>query len=418
MKITFLIRFLFRMSGRCKHLFACLFKLEFIVRSGLNDPSVTDGDRQWGLPATKDVTAPQIIKDLDWTQDVFGKTPAYSLNSMEKREYVASNDPVVMDTLLNELKMIAPLVAVSKVLTTDKDQDALCIYVDNMKKSKADVKEIINNIKVKYGGLDNRTRVEKITRQHQDTKELSEKGDELWRLHRRLRITASIAHTAYRKARELRTSFAGKTETEIATLTTMDTLTRTLVDSMKGIRNFARLPPQLEWGKKKEEAALNAYLNQTTLRKDCPNFKVERPGLIIDSHRPYFGATPDAIVGCECHGRRVVELKCPYTCNDEDATRAPKSISEAPFWCSMEKERTGKLILRRMSPYFIQCMMQMAVTGIYECDFYAWGPVGTGFGIQKEPELILYDPGYWEEIESDLRWFYETVFLPYYLSTP
>lgn len=408
---------IFRMSGRCKHLFACLFKFEFIVRSGLNDPSVTDGDRQWGLPATKDVTAPQIVKELDWSQDVYGKTPAYALNSVEKQEYAAVNDPLAVNALLDEIKVIAPLVAVSKVLSSENEQDALCIYLDCMKRSNVNAKKVLNIIKLKYGGVDNRNRVEKITRHHLEMEELSAAGEELWRLHRRLRITASFAHTAYQKARNLRNLFEDKSDDEIATSTTTETLTQTLMDSIKGIRRFAALPRPLAWGREKEETALKAYLAQTTINKNCPNFKVECPGLIIDSCRPYLGATPNAIVGCECHGRRIVELKCPYTCNDVDKSKLPKPIDEAPFWCAVEK-RTGQLILNRTSPYYIQCMMQMALSGIFICDFYAWCPIGRGTGIQKEPELIVYDSELWENVESDLRWLYETVFLPFYLLSP
>lgn len=409
------------MSGRCKHLFACLFKLEFIVRSGLNDPSVTDGDRQWGLPATKDVTAPQIVEDLDWSMDVFGKTPAYALNSTEKRNYAAANDPLNLESILEELKAVAPLIAVSRVLTTETDQDALCNYVDEMKRSKVGAKDVIKNIKLKYGGTDNRNRLEKITRQHQETPEQSAKGEELWRLHRRLRITASYAFNYYRKASELRTRFFEKTDSEIAALTTKDTITMTLLDALKGIQRFARrLPAPMAWGKENEPTALEAYLNQLTFNKDCPNFKVEQPGLVIDALRPYFGATPDAIVGCECHGRRLVEIKCPYTCrdkNEKNESIPAKPIKEAPFWCPVEK-KNGRLVLLRTSDYYIQCTMQMAMTGIYECDFYAWCPTGTGFGEQKEPQLIKFDPDFWEEIELKLRWFYECVFMPFYLSSP
>lgn len=42
------------------------------------------------------------------------------------------------------------------------------------------------------------------------------------------------------------------------------------------------------------------------------NFTICDAGLFISTERPYIGASPDAIVACDCCGRGVVEIKCPF----------------------------------------------------------------------------------------------------------
>ena len=45
-------------------------------------------------------------------------------------------------------------------------------------------------------------------------------------------------------------------------------------------------------------------------------FILEDAGLFISMERPYIGASPDAIVTCECCGKGTVEVKCPFCFKD------------------------------------------------------------------------------------------------------
>ena len=42
------------------------------------------------------------------------------------------------------------------------------------------------------------------------------------------------------------------------------------------------------------------------------NFKSKKCGLFVDGNRPYIGASPDALMECECHQKFVIEIKCLY----------------------------------------------------------------------------------------------------------
>lgn len=48
------------------------------------------------------------------------------------------------------------------------------------------------------------------------------------------------------------------------------------------------------------------------------NFKFTECGLFVNIEYPYFGASPDGIVECDCCGRGVLEIKCPYTLKGRD----------------------------------------------------------------------------------------------------
>ena len=41
------------------------------------------------------------------------------------------------------------------------------------------------------------------------------------------------------------------------------------------------------------------------------NFQIQLTGLHIDACFPAFGASPDALVKCDCHDMGVLEIKCP-----------------------------------------------------------------------------------------------------------
>jgi len=227
--------------------------------------------------------------------------------------------------------------------------------------------------------------------------------------------------TVFNKSKRIRSSFDGATDLEKVALR-QKALNVTLLDQLRGIDHFAAapLPRAMKWGRDNEPVALNRYVSDLPDSMKCQHFEVIRPGLLIDPKIPYLGASPDAIVGCgfvgcECYGWRLVEIKCPHSCETS-------TVENAPFWDQKHKEETGQLLLDRKNPFYLQMIMQMALTRaddggvVHKCDFYAWCPMGTGNGVQKEPELIEFNLALWEEVRNNISWFYEDVFLPFHLS--
>ena len=65
------------------------------------------------------------------------------------------------------------------------------------------------------------------------------------------------------------------------------------------------------YGKKEEPKAIKAY--NTYMQKSHSNVNVSSCGLHVSHETPFLGASPDGVLECDCHGKRLIEVKCPIT---------------------------------------------------------------------------------------------------------
>ena len=65
----------------------------------------------------------------------------------------------------------------------------------------------------------------------------------------------------------------------------------------------------IKYGREHEGLARTCYENLQKCRHR--NFEIQLTGLHIDARFPALGASPDALVNCDCHGMGVLEIKCP-----------------------------------------------------------------------------------------------------------
>ena len=70
-----------------------------------------------------------------------------------------------------------------------------------------------------------------------------------------------------------------------------------------------------KYGCNHEDAARLKYIE--VLGKVHKNLIVIQSGLILDPMLPFFGATPDGLVHCDCCQCGILEIKCPYSCKDK-----------------------------------------------------------------------------------------------------
>ena len=40
---------------------------------------------------------------------------------------------------------------------------------------------------------------------------------------------------------------------------------------------------------------------------------MQNTGLHINAKFPYLGASPGSLIQCDCHGKGVLDIKCPYS---------------------------------------------------------------------------------------------------------
>ena len=133
---------------------------------------------------------------------------------------------------------------------------------------------------------DDRNFIEKSTRSQSDSL--------TWHQLRTGRITASVAHQVLH--------------------TDMDNPSKSLILKIcmltKNIKSSAILR-----GRENEENAIIALANE--LKKTHVNVKIEKCGLRLHSNHHFIGASADGIGSCDCHGKLLIEVKCPFKHKDK-----------------------------------------------------------------------------------------------------
>ena len=125
-----------------------------------------------------------------------------------------------------------------------------------------------------------------------------------------------------------------------------------------------------QWGIDHEDLAKALFSEAITTSH--VNLQVHSCGLIIHPSCSYLGASPDSIVECDCCGRGVLEVKCPYQCKDQSF----KNASENPSFCLdyVCDSIPTSFALRSNHSYFYQVQLQMKVCAVYYCYFVVWSP--------------------------------------------
>ncbi len=66
------------------------------------------------------------------------------------------------------------------------------------------------------------------------------------------------------------------------------------------------------WGIKNEGVAIRR-LEKYLLTEDLhAGFQLRESGLVVSPDYPFLAASPDRVMTCPCHGKVMIEVKCPY----------------------------------------------------------------------------------------------------------
>lgn len=117
---------------------------------------------------------------------------------------------------------------------------------------------------------------------------------------------------------------------------------------------------------------------------------------------PYFGATPDGIVECDCCGRGCVEVKCPFTFKDI----MPCHIMDKHYCLNHHFGKECDNQLKFDHRYFVQVQAQMAVCDLSYCDFVVYTTVGVHI------ERIFFDLNYFNSMKLKITTFFCSKILP------
>ncbi len=112
-------------------------------------------------------------------------------------------------------------------------------------------------------------------------------------------------------------------------------------------------------------------------------------GLCVHPDFPYLGASPDGVVECDCCGRGVIEIKCPFSCRERSFSKASE---DSPSFCLGTNE-DGQFQLKKNHAYYYQVQLQMKLCDLNYADFIIW----------RESELVVI------RIEQDLTFLEEAL---------
>nr|XP_012139969.1 PREDICTED: uncharacterized protein LOC105662418 [Megachile rotundata] len=168
--------------------------------------------------------------------------------------------------------------------------------------------------------------------------------------------------------------------------------------SCKNLIKNILYPPKLtslaiKWGKEKEILARQEL-------EEILGIKINECGLFIDSEFPYFGASPDGIVGEDT----IVEIKCPYAARQMSPTDAIINKVGEMYRIFNKNDDTR---MNEKDGYYYQIQGQLHITQRKYCIFAIWTP----FGIKHT--IVERDDTFWQmKMLSPLKQFYEECLVP------
>ncbi|KAJ8017633.1 hypothetical protein HOLleu_44819 [Holothuria leucospilota] len=143
--------------------------------------------------------------------------------------------------------------------------------------------------------------------------------------------------------------------------------------------------------KAREEYSAHMFFNHD-------NFTVEESGLVINPAFPHIGASPDGIINCNCCGRGVLEVKCPFCVKESTAEEHE---------CLVSDKESGKETFRlsKRHQYYYQVQTQLFVCQTEYCDFLVC--TEKNFHLER----ITPDAEFWKSVEKQATNFFRNVVL-------
>ena len=111
------------------------------------------------------------------------------------------------------------------------------------------------------------------------------------------------------------------------------------------------------YGKEMEPVAFHAFAEYFRLHHE--NTTVSQTGLNVNAEFPHLGTSPDRVVSCSCHGKVLLEIKCPHKYKNE--------LSGWDLDPGFPVSSNG--CIDEGHPYYYQLQHQMLVTGFEKIIF-------------------------------------------------
>ncbi|CAG9760104.1 unnamed protein product [Ceutorhynchus assimilis] len=139
------------------------------------------------------------------------------------------------------------------------------------------------------------------------------------------------------------------------------------------------------YGTKTESTAIRQY--ETDWLE--PGSYIVKVGLIIKLLQPWLAGSRDGVVilGNNIMDKRLLEVKCPYTCQDKPIYDEEEKIFNVNYLTIGENGAQ----LKRSNQIYTQVQIQMYVTNIPNCDLYIYSSKGSALVKVPRDEMFSRD---------------------------
>lgn len=158
----------------------------------------------------------------------------------------------------------------------------------------------------------------------------------------------------------------------------------------------------MKWGRDHEDTAIQDWLYDA--RSEHVNLEYKSCGIFIDKEKPIFGASPDGLIECDCCGKGVLEVKCPYKYRGLKVENAAKLENRKWY---LAYDANEQLIVNKDHPVYSQIQGQMKITE------RSYGYVIIWTTKNYKAIRVDYDEYFCNEMFDKMSHVYETVILPH-----
>ena len=346
----------FRLTGVCKHVAALLYHVENCVSQGLNK-ACTSVQQKWHKPR-KHLNTSAFLSDV--------KTPKTSnrrpRTERSKRDILDPRPPhlrkkkSLMDFNMTALSNITNGKAAALLYAKFPVREDLSSHHDPMIISH---EEIVNtsvndkvpavldiiqeNLNLSYDDFIEKLTIKKDAQEYLAKETIDQVNSEVWFQQRKGRITASVMHgVLYHVQKD---TIVGK----------FDSLVSRILGQTKSFYSKAVIH-----GREHEPIARKAVTSK--LRKSHRKLTVQETGTWVSLTHPIIAASPDGLVNCECCGRGVLEIKCPY--RDTLMTVAEYAQSGTSRYKNAQHKtvvivENGEVVINKKHQYYTQLQTQL-----------------------------------------------------------
>ena len=301
------------LHGGCNHIVAMLFKIESAAATGATNPSKTSQLCTWNVPSGSKVNVkPKAIEELTFTKCTY--TSGKENNAQDAREKFMAYLPSLYESHNTELDDKSDIRAgLYSILSDDIRTSCLAENIEGMRLSnlattatavplslpamvenfsynkiisvKQNINQLILELKLDKNDI---TLIKNAT--------INQAQSPIWYEQRKARITASNFHRVYTRSKTL--------------------MKEPCESAASLVREILKDTPKPKTYAMKHGLALEPHAKHKFKIIMCRNHKrlsINNSGFYVMEQYPYLGASPDLEASCDCCGKCLVEIKCPFT---------------------------------------------------------------------------------------------------------